>query len=41
MLWRALCLFNDKDNLKIILGSALFLLSLVDNKSRSKDAKFD
>jgi uncharacterized membrane protein YfcA len=27
MLWRALCLFNDKDNLKIILGSALFYLT--------------
>ncbi|MDR2580517.1 MAG: lysoplasmalogenase family protein [Fibromonadaceae bacterium] len=27
MLWRAVCLFNDKDNLKIILGSALFYLT--------------
>ncbi|MDR3001274.1 MAG: lysoplasmalogenase family protein [Fibromonadaceae bacterium] len=27
MLWRAVCLFNDKDNVKIILGSALFYLT--------------
>jgi len=26
ILWRALCLYNDKDNLKIILGSVLFYL---------------
>ncbi|MDR3002289.1 MAG: lysoplasmalogenase family protein [Fibromonadaceae bacterium] len=26
MLWRAVCMFNDKDGLKIILGSVLFYL---------------
>jgi len=26
MLWRAICLFRDKNNLKIILGSVLFYL---------------
>lgn len=27
MLWRALCLFNDRDGLKVVLGSALFYLT--------------
>jgi uncharacterized membrane protein YhhN len=27
MLWRAICLYNDKDNVKIILGAVLFFIT--------------